>query len=104
MADHGVRCWGDGNLGQLGVPHDRVRIAGEPDYVARRAHPEPVPDVAGATALALGGYTGCAIVDGGRVRCWGNNRDGELGDRTSSDPRGPADVPGIDHARAIAIS
>jgi alpha-tubulin suppressor-like RCC1 family protein len=104
MADHGVRCWGDGTLGQLGVPAATLHVAGEPDYVTHRAHPEAVPGVKGATQLALGGYTGCALLDDGRVSCWGNNRDGELGDRKSTDPRAAAIVPGLDHVHAIAIS
>ena len=104
MADHGVRCWGAGTLGQLGVPAASLHVAGEPDFVAHRAHPEAVPGVSGATQLALGSYTGCALLDDGRVSCWGNNGNGELGDRKSTDPRAAAIVPGLDHVRSISVS
>jgi alpha-tubulin suppressor-like RCC1 family protein len=101
MSDHGVRCWGEGALGQLGVPMGSVFAAGR---VSSRAHPEPVPGVAGARVIALGGYTGCAVLDDGRVSCWGNNRSGELGDRRSTESRAAAIVPGLDHVRALTIS
>jgi alpha-tubulin suppressor-like RCC1 family protein len=104
MADHGVRCWGDGYLGQLGVPSASLLGPGEADYMAHRSHPEAVPGISGATQLALGGYTGCAVLGDGHVTCWGNNRDGELGDRKSTDPRAAAIVAGLDHVRAVAIS
>jgi hypothetical protein len=37
-----------------------------------------------ATAIALGGYHACALLDDGHVKCWGDNGWGELGlgDRT----------------------
>ena len=57
-----------------------------------------------ATALAAGGDTSCAVVDG-TVQCWGANDSGQLGfspaDAMWSSK--PVDVPGISAASAVAV-
>ncbi len=101
-----VRCWGEDASGQLGdgafdppwrQGPDRVRqvVAGfRGAYVLLRdgtVHftPEvsapgsdvfrPVAGVAAAREL-VGGYSHtCAVLEGGGVRCWGNNETGQLG-------------------------
>lgn len=37
----------------------------------------------GAQSLALSIIHGCVVVTGGEVRCWGDNRYGQLGDDTT---------------------
>jgi len=44
-----------------------------------QAKPVPIPGLAGVAAIADGGYTRCARLVDGTVRCWGSNDDGELG-------------------------
>ncbi len=39
----------------------------------------------------LGQYTTCALLDGGSVRCWGNNGDGMLGRNNTVDVGGTTD-------------
>jgi hypothetical protein len=55
-----------------------------------------------ASALVVSRFTACAIVEGGKVSCWGRNEFGELG-RGSSDGQEwpPGYVPGIEHAVAL---
>jgi hypothetical protein len=71
----GVECWGSNdNDGALG----NGSIEAFSDVAV------PVKGVAGATSLVYdpaggGGY--CALLGtSGRVECWGDNHDGELGD------------------------
>ncbi len=44
----------------------------------------PQLEIAGATAIAVGGDHACAIVAGGAVLCWGENNYGQLGDGTTT--------------------
>jgi alpha-tubulin suppressor-like RCC1 family protein len=69
-----VSCWGDSSAGQLG----KVDTAPNPQ-------PKVIDGLPAVSSLALGGEHICAIVGGsamlaGDVRCWGSNRNGQLGD------------------------
>ncbi len=71
-----VRCWGEGGLGQLGY--------GNTDDIGDNETPGgfgPVNLGAGrkAVAIAAGESHTCAVLDNGRVRCWGSGLDGRLG-------------------------
>lgn len=59
-----------------------------------------------ATAVAAGGEFGCALLDDGRVRCWGANDRGQLGDGTTTFRTVPVDVQGLPPApsRAVALA
>jgi alpha-tubulin suppressor-like RCC1 family protein len=86
-----VACWGDNGSGQLGYGDRQARSAGD----------GAVPLPAGASAVAAGLYHTCALLEDAGVRCWGDNRFGQLGagragnigDETSERPV-PADVGG----------
>lgn len=66
-----VRCWGRGDLGQLG------------NGTVNRAAPLDVIDLSGVVQVAAGGHFNCARRVGGAVSCWGHNGVGQLG-RVSS--------------------
>jgi alpha-tubulin suppressor-like RCC1 family protein len=86
-----VKCWGKNDGGQLGYPGIKevdmpaevgsVRIGGR---VAR---------------LAAGAEQTCALLETGRLRCWGSNRFGQLGYGHKKDigddetPESAGDVP-----------
>ena len=79
----GVKCWGWGIGGQLGLgtggssttPVDVVGINGN------------------AVALTVGGSQNCALMANTGVKCWGYNSSGQLGDGTTGTNRNaPVDV------------
>jgi alpha-tubulin suppressor-like RCC1 family protein len=56
----------------------------------------------GATALALATDHGCALVDGGRVRCWGRNDSGQLGSGDFTPAPSGITLEGVQDMRQIA--
>jgi cysteine-rich repeat protein len=68
-----VRCWGNGSDGALGSGNTS-QLGGSPGQKA------PFVDVGGPALDLVGGLQHvCALLNGGRVRCWGNNQFGQLG-------------------------
>ncbi len=64
-----VKCWGLNPYGQLGA-----------GATTNQSTPVDVNGLqSGATALAAGNYHSCALVGNGRPKCWGSDRDGQLG-------------------------
>lgn len=80
-----VKCWGWNEDGQVGSG-------------ARQNHSIPV-DVVGLDSVVLGISLGathtCAIQDNGRIKCWGRNSEGQLGDGTTLDRAAPTAIPGL---------
>jgi alpha-tubulin suppressor-like RCC1 family protein len=70
-----VDCWGENNHGQLGISAMTMSTT----------IPEPVPDVADASALTAGQYHTCALFSPHTVRCWGSDLFGQLGNGETSD-------------------
>jgi alpha-tubulin suppressor-like RCC1 family protein len=67
-----VRCWGEGNYGQIGNGHRH----------GENTRPSPVRGLAGgAIDVATGRAFSCALTRAGAVRCWGSNNAGQLGNR-----------------------
>jgi alpha-tubulin suppressor-like RCC1 family protein len=74
LASGVVRCWGDGQLGELGQ-HNTDRI-GDDETPASVAGVQ----IGGAvTQLDVGFLHVCAVMDHGRIRCWGRAGTGALG-------------------------
>jgi alpha-tubulin suppressor-like RCC1 family protein len=63
-----IRCWGDGEDGQLG------RAPGVPYGLAL-----PIDDLPPARAVSAGSHEACALLQDSTVRCWGDNGYGQLG-------------------------
>src|SRR3569832_2245523 len=73
-----VKCWGDGYSGQLGLGDTRRRGYSEKDMG------DALPAVqlgTGHTAISIAaGYNHtCALLDNGKLKCWGDNSAGQLG-------------------------
>jgi alpha-tubulin suppressor-like RCC1 family protein len=91
-----VRCWGQNTYGQLG----------NPDIAADMIVPQPalVDGLSGVAKISLSAHTNCAIITSGKVRCWGLQAFGALGDGvmdfTSS--VAPVEVGGVSNAVSIS--
>jgi len=93
-----LRCWGSNQFGQLGLGHT--------NSVGNRELPLSVPRVEmGGQVLSVSisgsqyGSHGCALLEGGRVKCWGANRYGQLGYAHTTvigDDETPATLPDVD--------
>lgn len=83
--DGTVHCWGANNSGQLG---NGSRIA--------QLQPVAVVGLPGAAlSVAAGVAHTCALLQGGRVFCWGGNENSQLGDGTAEDRLTPVEVSGL---------
>lgn len=82
----GVRCWGRNTEGQLGYGD-----------ATQRTLPGPNIDFGGELAVQVDvGYThGCALMEGGTVRCWGSGQYGKLGYGTSANLLSPGASSGL---------
>ncbi|WP_129347611.1 RCC1 domain-containing protein [Sorangium cellulosum] len=72
-----VKCWGANSAGQLGLGDMDFR-GDDPDEMGDAL---PAVDLGGepAQALSAGRFHTCALLTGGRVKCWGHNAYGQLG-------------------------
>lgn len=88
MDNSGVRCWGAGDLGQLGLA-STVTIGDneQPSLVAQVNVGYPVAQLA-----TYYSHT-CVILNINAVRCWGRNVDGQLGYGMGTSPIGDNEVP-----------
>lgn len=68
LDDASVRCWGIGNLGQLGN-----------GLTMDSAVPVEVGGLGQVVDLDVGGNHACALTDGEELYCWGDNAESQLG-------------------------
>lgn len=61
------------------------------------------PPGGGLLQIAVGGAHACAVLDDGRMTCWGANPDGQLGDGTHTNHRAPIDVPDVADVVSLAL-
>jgi alpha-tubulin suppressor-like RCC1 family protein len=85
----GVKCWGLLDQGQLG--NGTATPANE-------AVPAPVAVIgldSAMVAVAAGGHHSCALGKDGGMKCWGENRFGQLGNDSTEDSSVPVEVVGL---------
>jgi len=90
LDDASAWCWGDGYYGQLGDGRcseyetwdEHVQINPSPVLAAGRVGEAGEVPLAGVRSIAAGSTNTCAVLVGGRVRCWGLNDLGQVGDGT----------------------
>jgi alpha-tubulin suppressor-like RCC1 family protein len=54
-----------------------------------------VPGLENVTKVDVGDYGVCAILEGGKLKCWGRNDNGEVGDGTTDPHSTPTQVKGL---------
>jgi alpha-tubulin suppressor-like RCC1 family protein len=87
-----ITCWGDNSSGELGSE----------TTTGFRTQPVVVKQITDATSATAGGYHSCAVLAGGKVACWGDNTNGELGDGTTGEALTEVSVHGITDATQVA--
>lgn len=90
--DGALRCWGRGQLGQLGN-----------GLTVHHAAPSRVTGGEALRAVASGGSHSCGLTAAGGVRCWGDNASGQLGDGSTLFRSTPTPVTGLG-AGVIALA
>jgi alpha-tubulin suppressor-like RCC1 family protein len=76
LDDGSVKCWGDGTHGALGQGNTSA---------SNLALPVALGAGRAAVEISAGGTRACAILDNGSLKCWGDNRWGQLGAGLSGD-------------------
>ena len=76
-----VKCWGGNEFGQLGY-NDMINRGNEPDQALSTILAVDLGNDVKVTQLALGRYFSCALLSDQKVKCWGKNYSGQLGQNT----------------------
>jgi alpha-tubulin suppressor-like RCC1 family protein len=91
----GVQCWGNNEYGQLGYGQES----------SERLTPVMVLDLqSGVIGISAAGGQTCALILGGAVRCWGNNKYGQLGDGTGEIRRSPVAIESLGQGVAKVVT
>jgi alpha-tubulin suppressor-like RCC1 family protein len=77
LAGGKVKCWGFNNIGQLALA-DKVNRGDAPNQMGD-ALPFARLGTVSVVQLALGDSHGCVRTTDSRVKCWGNNAEGQVG-------------------------
>ncbi len=88
----GLKCWGNGDNGQLGGGAALSSLV-----------PIDVPGLSsGVVSVSLGRAHSCALMNTGTVKCWGLNSKGQIGSGAMGGQfLSPVDVPGLTNVIAL---
>lgn len=90
IEDGSVKCWGYNENGALGLG-DANHRGDQSGEMGANLPPVDLGTNEVATAIAAGWSYSCALLEGGRIKCWGENDYGQLG---LGDTNHRGDVPG----------
>ncbi len=80
LQDSTIKCWGQGNSGQLGYTETSP---------TRQLTPVAVVGITDAVKVAGGYYHTCAILKDKSVKCWGDGSCGQLGNNATAQQNTP---------------
>lgn len=92
-----IKCWGEGELAQLGHGKARENIGDAPDEMGDKLSAVKLGGGRTAKAVSAGGNHTCAILDNDTVKCWGYGGKGRLGrgnEHLIGDEDGETEKPG----------
>jgi alpha-tubulin suppressor-like RCC1 family protein len=88
-----VRCWGYNAYGQLGD-----------NTTTSTVQPVHVSGLNSGMKTVKAGYSStCALSASGKVKCWGYNAYGQLGDNTTTNRLTPVGVYNLDKANTLTV-
>lgn len=88
----GVQCWGFNQYGELGY-----------GLSGNSSTPVDVNGLdSGVQSITTGFHHACALLVTGRVKCWGWNNTGQLGDGTVTNRYAPVDVSSLSNVTAVS--
>ena len=104
MDNGSIRCWGENEYAQLGDGGGGNDSCGNPDnFEVCRTAPVDVLGLNGkAVIVTAGGRHTCALLEDGRMQCWGTNGTGQTGDGNRWRPS-PAYVVGFESPAVLTI-
>jgi alpha-tubulin suppressor-like RCC1 family protein len=79
LTNHQVRCWGYNDTGALG---DGTTDDSNLPVPVRNGSDSA--NLTGVVGISAAGYSTCALLSNGQVRCWGENDYGQLGNNDTS--------------------
>jgi len=88
-----ARCWGYNGFGQLG--DNTTTDSMKPVHVSGLA--------SGIKTVKAGYYSSCSLSTSGKVKCWGNNTYGQLGDNTTTSKYTPVSVYNLDKVSKVSL-
>ena len=86
--DGKIRCWGGGGQGELG----------NGSQPSNQFNPVDVSGISNAVEVSAGGDHTCALLQTGKIMCWGYNGYGQLGIGNTITQTTPVEVSNIDNA------
>lgn len=92
LEDGSLKCWGENNYGQLGL-EDTVNRGDSNSQGHQMGASLKAVNLGSnryATAVSVGYWHTCAVLDDGSLKCWGNNEYGQLGQGSAAKSIGGA--------------
>ena len=87
-----IHCWGEGGEGRLGIGNQNTlqRVGSQ------------VSGINNAVYISAGNDHTCASLSHGKIKCWGRNDKGQLGDNSTTNRSTPVEVKNINNSIQVS--